>query len=55
MECETPPTESTTCVTFELADVRCPILSVPMLVADSHRVVFRGRGAELLTAEPPPR
>ena len=32
-EMQMPPMEDTTCDTSELAEVRCPILSVPMLAA----------------------
>ena len=37
-------------VTFEAVDVRYPILSVPKLVDNGHRVVFRGHEAEFRTA-----
>ena len=50
-EMQMPPMEDTTCVTFELAEVRCSILSVPTLVANGHRVIYRGRGDELRTAK----
>ena len=35
------PIEGTASVTFEVVDVRHPILSVAMLVANGHRVFFR--------------
>ena len=44
-----PPIAGTAHVTFEVVDVRYPVLSVPLLVADGHRVVFRGQEAELST------
>ena len=37
-------------MTFEVVDVCYPILSVAGLVADGHRVTFRGQEAELGTA-----
>ena len=45
-----PSIAGTDRVTFEVVDVRYPILSVPMLVACGHRVILRGREAELRTA-----
>ena len=44
-----PPIAGTVRVTIEVADVRYPILSVAMLVANGHRVFFRGQEVELST------
>ena len=46
-----PPITSPAEVTFEVVDVRFPILSVAGLVASGHRVSFRGQEAELKTAD----
>ena len=45
-----PPITSPAKVTFEVVDVRFRILSVAGLVANGHRVSFRGQEAELKTA-----
>ena len=50
LKLQVPPMNGTTRVTFEVVDARCTILSVAMLVASGHRVVFRGLEAEMSTA-----
>ena len=47
---QVPPIAGSAHVAFEVVDVRYPILSVTMLVANDHRVVFRGQEAQLSTA-----
>ena len=55
LELQESPIAGTARVTFEVVDVRYPILSVAMLVASGHRVIFRGRNAVLSTAGDPSR
>ena len=50
LKLQVPPIEDTARVTFQVVDVRHPILSVAMLVANGHRVPFRGQEAVLSTA-----
>ena len=50
LKLQVPPIEGTARVTSEIVDVRFPILSVAMLVASGHRVLFRGQDAVLSTA-----
>ena len=47
---QVPPIITPATVTFEVVDVRY-ILSVAGLVANGHRVTFRGQEAELKTAD----
>ena len=51
IQVQVPPIATPAKVTFEVVDVRYPILSVAGLVANGHRVTFRGREAELRTAD----
>ena len=44
IQMQVPPIIHPAKVTFEVVDVRYPILSVDGLVANGHRVTFRGRG-----------
>ena len=46
-----PPIKGTAQVKFKLLDGTEPILSMPMLVANGNKVVFRGEDAILITAE----
>ena len=48
---QVPPIITPAKVTFEVVDVRYPILSVAGLVANGHRVTFRGQEAELKTSD----
>ena len=51
IQVQVPPIATPAKVTFEVVDVRYPILSVSRLVANGHRVTFRGQEAELRTAD----
>ena len=51
IQVQVPPIATPAKVTFEVVDVRYPILSVVGLVANCHRVTFRGQEAELRTAD----
>ena len=46
-----PPIKGTPQVTFKILDGTKPTLSMPMLVANGNKVVFRGEGAKLITAK----
>ena len=46
-----PPIKGTAEVTFKVLDGTEPTLSMPMLVANGNRVVFRGEDAMLITAK----
>ena len=46
-----PPIKGTAQVKLKVLDETEPTLSMPILVADGNRVVFRGEGAMLITAE----
>ena len=46
-----PPIKGTAQVKLKVLDETEPTLSMPMLVANGNRVVFRGEGAMLITAE----
>ena len=46
-----PPIKGTAQVKFKVLDGTEPVLSMPMLVADGNKVVFRGEDAMLITAE----
>ena len=50
IQVQVPPIATPAKVTFEVVDVRYPILSVAGPVANGHRVAFRGQEAELRTA-----
>ena len=47
---QVPPNANQAKVTFEVVDVRHPILSVAGLVTNGHRETFRGQEVELSTA-----
>ena len=51
IQMQVPPITHPAKVTFEVVDVRYPILSVAGLVANGHRVTFRGQEAELRTSD----
>ena len=46
-----PPIKGTAQVKFKVLDGTEPTLSMPMLLANGNRVVFRGQDAMLITAE----
>ena len=46
-----PPIKGTAQVTFKILDGTKPTLSMPMLVANVNKVVFRGEDAKLITAK----
>ena len=50
LKLQVPPIEDAARVTFQVVDVRHPILSVAMLVANGYRVPLRGQEAVLSTA-----
>ena len=50
LKLQVPSIAGTDRMTFEIVDVRYPLLSVAMFVASGHKVIFRGQEAELSTA-----
>ena len=50
VEMHTHPIKGTAQVTFKFVDGTEPTLSMPMLVANCHRLVFRGEDTMLSTA-----
>ena len=51
VEMHVPPIKFTAQVKFKVLDLTEPTLSMPMLVANGNRVVFRGEDAMLITTK----